>query len=50
VGEIRNAYRILILNVKERHQLEDLGVDGRKIFKWLLKMGCKPLDRIEVLH
>jgi hypothetical protein len=29
MGEMRNAYNILIENPKERENLEDIGVDGR---------------------
>jgi hypothetical protein len=35
MAELRNAYRILV----ERENLEDPGIDGNMILKWLLKIG-----------
>ena len=35
----RGAYRVLVGNLKERDHLEDLGLDGRKILKWVFKSG-----------
>jgi hypothetical protein len=35
--EKRNAYRVLVGNLKERNSLEDLSVDGTVILKWALK-------------
>jgi hypothetical protein len=37
MGEMRNAYRNLVENLKERGQLRDLGLDGRIILKCSLK-------------
>jgi hypothetical protein len=31
------AHRFLVENLKERDYLEDVSVDGRLIFKWMLK-------------
>jgi hypothetical protein len=37
VGELRSAFKILVINLNVRDDLEHLGV-GRKIFlKWILK-------------
>jgi hypothetical protein len=36
MGEIRNAYVILVGNPERRDQLEDRGVDGRIILEWIL--------------
>jgi hypothetical protein len=34
--EMRNTYRILVGKLKEKDHLEDKGVDGRIILKWIL--------------
>jgi hypothetical protein len=36
MGEMRNAYKIWLENLKGRDHLEDLGVDGRIILEWIL--------------
>jgi hypothetical protein len=36
VGEIKNAYKIVVGNLKRRDHLWGLGVDGMIILKWLL--------------
>jgi hypothetical protein len=36
-GDRRGAYRVLWGDLRERDYLEDLGLDGRIIFKWILK-------------
>jgi hypothetical protein len=38
VGVKRNAYRILVGKPKKRGHLEDLGMECRKILKWILKI------------
>jgi hypothetical protein len=35
--EMRNAYEISVGKLKGRDHLEDLGIDGRKILKWILR-------------
>jgi hypothetical protein len=37
MGEMRNAYRILVANMKGRDHSEDVGVDGRIILIWVLE-------------
>jgi hypothetical protein len=37
IGEIRNAYKILVKNLKGSDPLEDLGIDGRPKLKLILK-------------
>jgi hypothetical protein len=36
MGEMRNAYKILVESLKETDHSEDLGVDGRIILKQIL--------------
>jgi hypothetical protein len=35
MGDNRGAYRDLAGNIRERHHLEDLGVDGKIILNWI---------------
>jgi hypothetical protein len=35
--DLRNVYRILVGKLKGRNCLEDLGVDGRIILKWIIR-------------
>jgi hypothetical protein len=37
MGEMRNAYKTFVRNMKERNHLEELDVDGRIILKWILR-------------
>jgi hypothetical protein len=37
VGERRGAYRVLVGKLRERDHLEDLGVDGRIILRWMFR-------------
>jgi hypothetical protein len=37
MGERRVACRVLYGNLKERDYLEDLGLDGRIILRWIFK-------------
>ena len=36
MGEKRKAYRILVVNLKKRQTLQDLGVDGGTILKLVI--------------
>jgi hypothetical protein len=41
MGELRNSYEALISYQKRRDHVADIGVDERKIFRWVvLKIGC----------
>ena len=35
--ERRSAYRVLVGNLREKEHLEDVGIDGKIILKWILK-------------
>jgi hypothetical protein len=35
--ETRNAHRVLVRNLEERHHLYDLDIDERMILNWILK-------------
>jgi hypothetical protein len=35
--EMRNAYKILVGNLKRRDRWEDLGIDGKIILEWILE-------------
>jgi hypothetical protein len=42
MGEMKNAYIILVENVKGRVHLEDLDIDGKILLEWILgKKGRK---------
>jgi len=35
MGERRGVYRVMVGNLRERDHLEDPGVDGRTILRWI---------------
>jgi hypothetical protein len=37
MGESGGVYRVMAANLKERHHLEDPGVDGRIILRWIFR-------------
>ena len=37
MGERRDVYRVLVGNVRERGHLEDPGVDGMIILRWIFR-------------
>jgi hypothetical protein len=39
MGEMRNAYKILVGNLKSRDHSGDLGLEGRIILNFVLKLG-----------
>jgi len=40
MGEMRNAYKVLVGNLKGRNQWEDLYVDGKMILECILWKQC----------
>jgi hypothetical protein len=36
IGEMRNAYSVLVENLEGIYRSEDLGADGKIILKWIL--------------
>jgi hypothetical protein len=37
MGERTDVYRVLVGNPRERDHLEDTGIDGRIILRWIFK-------------
>jgi hypothetical protein len=37
VGKRRDLYRVLVGNLRERDHLEDPGLDGRIILRWIFR-------------
>jgi len=49
MGDMRNAYKILVGKPKGKILAEDLGVDGKIILEWILeKSGGENVDWIHV--
>jgi hypothetical protein len=46
MGEMRNAYKILVVNLKGRDNLEDLGIDGGPV-AISCEHGDEPLSSIK---
>jgi hypothetical protein len=37
MGEKRGPYRVVVGNLRERHQVKGVGINGWKMLKWALK-------------
>jgi len=37
MGYRRGAYRVFVCNVMERDHMEDLGLDGKVVLKWIFR-------------
>jgi hypothetical protein len=46
MGERRGAYRVLVGKPERRNHLEDPGVDGRIILKWVIEQWYGGMDWI----
>jgi hypothetical protein len=48
MGEGRGAYRVFMENLGERGHMEDPGVGGRIILRWIFKIGMGSMNWIEL--
>ena len=48
MGNMRGAYRILVGIPEERDHLEDQGLDGRIILKWIFNKWGGGMDWVDV--
>jgi hypothetical protein len=48
MGEGRGAYRILVGRPEGRNHLEDPGIDGRIILKWIFRKWDGGMDWIDI--
>jgi hypothetical protein len=48
MGESRGAYRVLVGKSEGRNHLEDPGVNGRIILKWILRGWMGDIDWIDL--
>ena len=44
----RGAYMVLVQDLRERSHLEDLGIDGRIILKWIFKNWDGSINLIDL--
>jgi len=50
MGEMRNAYKILVGKHKGKECLGDLGIYGSIILNWILSKQCEAVDCIQLTH
>jgi hypothetical protein len=48
MGEMKDAYWVLCWNLREGDHLEDKGVDGRVILKWIFEKWDSGIDWIDL--
>jgi len=48
MGDRQGAYRVLVGDLREKDHLEDLGIGGRVILKWIFKKWDGDLDKIDL--
>jgi hypothetical protein len=50
MGDNIKAYKILVGKRKARDHLGDLGMYGKMILKWIIKVGCEGVDGINLFQ
>jgi hypothetical protein len=49
MGDLKNAYKMLILKLKTKDHVKDIAVNGRNILNWISKESeCKGNDWIQL--
>jgi hypothetical protein len=46
MGEMRNSYKAYLKNLNRRDHLEDPGIGGRIILKWIMKQDARMHTRL----
>jgi hypothetical protein len=48
IGERRGAYKVWGGNLRERNHIEDPGIDGRIILRWIFRRGMEGMYWIDL--